>query len=139
MIPADDERLGREYPAGDPKDGRLARALHVDVPVWRELGNEILGDLDERLFGVGWWAPHPGRSRRILISDHLFACVRSVEANLIEARLHLMEAMEFWARESDFHARTVSLGPDRQLKVALPERKRLLDEITPAMAMLHSI
>jgi hypothetical protein len=111
----------------------------VDAPAWRELGDEILGDLDEQISGVGWWAPHPGRSRRILISDHLCNCVRSVETNLIEARLHLIEAMDVWERESDFHARAVSITADRGLKVELPERRRPLDEITPAMAMLHCV
>lgn len=139
MTPADIERFNREYSSGEPREGRLARALQVDAPVWRELGNEILSDLDEHTFGVRWWAPHPGTSRRILISDHLFTCVRSVETNLIEARLHLIEAMDFWERESDFHARTVSITADGKLDVQLPERKRPLDEITPAMAMLHSV
>ena len=118
MTTADAERLGIEYSASEPKAGRLARALHVDVPVWRELGRNSR-DLDERVFGVGWWAPHPGTSRRILISDHLFTCVRCVEANLIEARLHLIEAMDFWARESDFHARAVSLRFGSAAQVAL--------------------
>jgi len=139
MTPADAERLGRGYPVGEPKGGRLARALNVDIPAWRELGNEILRDLDERVLGIGWWAPHPGTSRRILISDHLLTCVRSVETNLIEARLHLMEAADFWQRESDFCARAVSVDHDGTVRVALPERKRPLDEITPVMATLHAV
>lgn len=111
----------------------------MDVPVWRELGNEILGDLDEHVFGVGWWAPYPGTSRRILISDHLSNCVRSIETNLVEARLHLIEAMDAWERDSDFHARAVSITRDGNIKVETPERKRPLDEITHAIAMLHSV
>src|ERR1700730_17128538 len=139
MTRADIERLSQEYPVRDPRQGRLARALQVDIPVWRQLGDEILGDLDEHVFGVGWWAPGPGTSRRILISDHLCNCVRSVETNLIEARLHLIEAMDFWERESDFHARAVSISADRTLKLEMPERRRPLDEITAAMGILHSI
>lgn len=54
MTPADIERFTREYTATEPREGRLARALQVDVPVWRELGNEILADFDERSFGVRW-------------------------------------------------------------------------------------
>jgi hypothetical protein len=110
----------------------------VDVPVWRDLGNELLGDLDERVFGVGWWAPHPGTSRRVLISDHLCTCIRSVEANLVEASLHLIEATDFWERESDFHARAVALTPGGPT-VELPERRRPLDDAVPAMATLHSV
>ncbi|MBI2454784.1 MAG: hypothetical protein HYV46_01445, partial [candidate division NC10 bacterium] len=125
--------------AVEPQEGRLARALQVDVPVWREFGNEILADFNDQSFGVRWWSPHPGTSRRILISDHLFTCVRSVETNLLEARLHLFEAMDFWERESDFHARAVSMTGDGRIELQLPERKRPLDEITPAMATLHAV
>jgi hypothetical protein len=139
MTSADIERFSREYAAGEPMEGRLARALQVDVPVWRELGNEILADLDEHVFGVRWWAPHPGTSRRILISDHLFGSVRSVESNLVEARLHLIEAMDFWERESDFHARAVSVTTDGRINLQLPERRCPLDELRPAMSMLHTV
>src|SRR3989442_1078984 len=139
MWPADIDRRGKEYQGGDPREGRLARALQVDIPVWRELGSDTLADLDDHVFGVGWWAPGPGTSRRILISDHLYNCVRSVESNLIEARLHLIEAIDFWERESDFHARAVSITRDGNLEVEMPERRRPLDEITPAMGILHAI
>jgi len=139
MTRADIERLSREYEAGEPREGRLARAFQVDIPVWRQLGDDIFVGLDDRVFGVGWWAPGPGTSRRILISDHLYSCVRSVEPNLIEARLHLLDAMDFWERESDFHARAVSVNQDGSLRVQMPERRRPLDEITPATAMLHSV
>jgi hypothetical protein len=139
MTPGDIERLSQEYSAGEPREGRLARALHVDMPVWRQLGDAILSDFDDHVFGVGWWAPEPGTSRRILISDHLYNCVRSVETNLIEARLHLLEAMDFWERESDFHARAVSVNRDGTVKVELPQRRRPLDEITSAMGTLHIV
>ena len=139
MTSADIKRLSKKYAAGEPTEGRLARALQVDVPVWRELGNEILADLDEHVFGVRWWAPHPGTSRRILISDHLFSCVRSVELNLLEARLHLIEAMDFWERESDFHARAVSVTTDGRINIQLPERTCPLDELRPTMSMLHTV
>jgi hypothetical protein len=109
------------------------------VPVWRELGNEILADFDEHAFGIGWWAPHPGTSRRILISDHLYSCVRSVETNLVEARLHLLEAMDFWERDSEFYARAVTITRGGRRDVRLPERTRPLDEIPRAMSWLHVV
>ncbi len=139
MTRADIERLSREYSAVEPREGRLARALEVDIPVWRQLGDAILGDFDDHVFGVGWWVPEPGTSRRILISDHLYNCVRSVETNLVEARLHLFEAMDFWERESDFHARAVSINIDGTLKVEMPRRTRPLDEIASAMGTLHIV
>lgn len=139
MTPADIERLSREYAAGEPREGRLARALQVDVPVWRELGNAVLADLDEGVFGVGWWAPYPGTSRRILLGDHLFTCVRSVETNLVEARLHLMEATDYWERENALHARAVSLAEDGKVEVRLPERRRPIDEVSLAMPIVHTV
>ena len=131
--------MSEEYSAGEPREGRLARALHVDMPVWRQLGDAILSDFNDHVCGVGWWAPEPGTSRRILMSDHLYNCVRSVEANLIEARLHLFEAMDCWERESDFHARAVSVNTDGTLKVEMPDRRRPLDEITSTMGTLHIV
>ena len=47
--------------------------------------------------------------------------------------------MDFWERESEFHARAVSVGSDRRPKVSIPERRRPLDEITSAMATLHTV
>jgi hypothetical protein len=138
MMKADVERFSKEYAAEEPAEGRLARVLQVDVPAWRDLANEILADLDDHAFGVRWWAPHPGTARRILISDHLFTCVTSVESNLIEARLHLIEAMDFWERESALHARAVSVT-EYGVKVQLPPRRCPLDELTPAMSMLHTV
>jgi hypothetical protein len=57
----------------------------------------------------------------------------------MEARLHLLEAMDFWERESDFHARAVSMNKGGTLKVEIPERRRPLDEITLAMGTLHAV
>ena len=71
-----------------------ATALGVHVPRCVELSREILGDLSPNPpYGVAWWAPHPGTSRRILISDHLFACAQSVGDNLIERRSPSLRAL----------------------------------------------
>ena len=139
MTRADIERLSGEYRATEPLHGRLARALRVEVPVWRELGNEILADLDEGVFGVGWWSPGPGTSRRILISDHLLSCVRSIETNLVEAQLHLLEAMDFWEREADFYARSVSINRGRRLELRPPERRRPLEDLLGPTSTLHVV
>jgi hypothetical protein len=79
--------------------------------------------------------------RAAYLSVNIFSAlssVRSVELNLIEARLHLIEAMDFWERESDFHARAVSVTTDGRINVQLPERRCPLDELRPAMSMLHT-
>ena len=45
--------------------------------------DRILADPTDAPYGVGWWAPHPGTSRRILMSDLLYACTASVSTNLV--------------------------------------------------------
>ena len=76
----------------------FADALGVDVPDLRSLRRELRGDLDDTvgIFGIGWWFPHPGTQRRILISDYLIMASESVETNLIEAKLHYLEALSAW-------------------------------------------
>lgn len=59
------------------------------LPAVHQLQRRVFADLDETRHGVGWWAPHPGTSRQILIRDHLVQCITSVEVNLVDARLHL--------------------------------------------------
>lgn len=139
MRAEDERRLSQDYPPDEPVPGRLARALDVDLPAWRELRDRIFADLDECRFGIGWWAPLLGPKRRILISDYLFACADSVETNMIEAKLHLLEAMDFWERESEFHARCVTIGPGGQPQICLPERRRPLDDVQHEMPRLHAI
>jgi hypothetical protein len=87
----DIEKLGVPYPESGVLDERFGNALGVTPSAVRELQREVFGDFDEKVGGVGWWAPHPGTSRRILISDHLLQCIASIETNLVEARLHLLE------------------------------------------------
>jgi hypothetical protein len=83
----DEEKLQKPYPEATPIPERFADSLRVVLPGVRELQQEVSADLDERKFGVGWWAPYPGTSRRILISDHLLLCVGTIETNLVEAQL----------------------------------------------------
>ena len=73
-------------------DVEFSKVLGVDAPGVVCLYNEIFNDLDENIYGVGWWAPHPGTTRRILISHYLLECTKSIGTNLIEAALHLLEA-----------------------------------------------
>jgi len=109
----------------------------VPLPAVANLHDAVAADLDERVYGVGWWAPHPGTSRRILISDHLIQCVASIPRNLVEARLHLLEAFDCWQRESDFVADAASLGRDGRLQIRLPSRVKPADDLPHALASLH--
>ncbi len=139
MRTADVTRLKEPYPgdATAPSPGP-AGALGVEVPRWAALEQEILTDLSvESPFGIGWWAPHPGTSRRILISDQLYSCTNSVESNLREAALHWLEFLECADRESDFMANAVSVK-DGQLLVKAPRRNSPIEDITADLVRLHS-
>jgi hypothetical protein len=61
-----------------PPERRLAASLGVDTPAVDALCGEIANDLDETTYGIGWWAPEPDTSRRILISDHLIQCTEGI-------------------------------------------------------------
>src|SRR4051794_12179891 len=96
MKTADIARLSQPFPGGPDVSGRApVAALGIAIPEWDALEDRIFADLTEALpYGIGWWAPHPGTSRRILISDQLYACTASVSMNLIEAGIHLLELID---------------------------------------------
>ena len=106
MRPDDIARLSQPYPDGpDRGTAGPTRALDVDTPNWEALERRIFADLTiEQPYGFGWWAPHPGTSRRILISDQLYACTTSVSTNLVEAGVHWLELLDAVDREDSFQA-----------------------------------
>ncbi len=109
MRASDVARLSQPFPEGADPAFAAASALGVAVPRWDELESAILGDLrGQPPYGVSWWAPHPGTSRRILISDQLYACAYSASDNLIEAALHWLEFLDFSERYSDRFANVLS-------------------------------
>ena len=89
MRACDLARLSAPYPEDeDSTDGTAMSALGLPLRRWNELEALILDDfVDQPPYGIGWWAPHPGTSRRIPISDQLYACIASVSANMTEAVL----------------------------------------------------
>jgi hypothetical protein len=133
------EQLRKPYDQAISTEDRFALALGIDCSVIRILFDEIFQDLDEQRYGVGWWAPHPGTSRRILISDYLLQCVESIRTNLIEARRHLMEASDWQERESDFVANAAKLDENARLLVQLPPRTAAIDDLPGCMTQLHRV
>ena len=99
MKDAELERLGLPYPEGQSGLTAFAAALGVQVDEILALYDQIFGDLDVVALGVGWWAPHPGDARRILISDYLVQAIYATATNLVEARLHLLEAQHAMENE----------------------------------------
>src|ERR1017187_9318691 len=93
MRPTDFARLNEPYPIDtDPPEAAARTALGMDLPHGTTLEAEILADFTEQPpYGIGWWAPGPGTSRRILIADQLYCCMTSVAGNMTEAALHWVE------------------------------------------------
>lgn len=132
------ERMRVPLREGENLDAGFARAVGVEVPAVRRLCREVFDDLDDQVFGVRWWASHLGTTRRILISHHLVQCVRSVEINLIEASLHLLEAADYWEQESDFWADVIARRPDGRLEFQSRRRATPADDLARRMATLHA-
>jgi len=134
----DEERLATPYPpATPPSRERLAGALAIETPQLALLREAVFADFDETRGGIAWWYDHLDTRRRILISDHLWQCIASVSTNLIEARLHQAEVLEWWDRERRFVEHNLSWNDDDRL--VIPKRLRPLDELPNYFAELHTV
>ncbi len=135
------DMAGLEKPFASSDDPEIAfpKAVGIDTPEVEALYREIIGDLDETVYGIGWWAPHPGTSRRILISNYLLECVRSIRTNLTEASLHLLEALDCWDKEGDFLANCVTRGKDGEPSIQVPNRTKPAEDLARRMATLHTV
>lgn len=138
MRATDLARLNRPYPetADPPASGGVA-ALGMELPHWTALETDILADFDEQPpYGIGWWAPGPGTSRRILIADQLYCCVASVEGNMTEAALHWLEFLDASERDSERFADAVKIEHGRPT-IAAPRPRSPLDQLGPAFIRIH--
>ncbi|MBV8758737.1 MAG: hypothetical protein JO257_15730 [Deltaproteobacteria bacterium] len=129
-------------PYGDApaeRDHGFDRALGIFVPAVNALVAAIDSDMDVTVHGVRWWVGHPiGDKRRILISDHLIESVRSIEKNLVDAKLHELSLAHFDAREAHQmrHLVTVQRG---QIKMEFPKRETPIDDLSRTMGDLHRV
>jgi hypothetical protein len=107
-------KLSAPYPTDGTEAPPPTQILGVQVRCWDELEEAINSDLTVAApWGISWWAPSPGTSRRILISDQLHCCARSVNQNLIEAALHWLEYQDWLERESNRNADVVKVVAGR--------------------------
>jgi hypothetical protein len=81
MRSADLNRLRAPYNSPRDMDLQFALALGIDISMVEELFRKVFGDLDETVFGIGWWAPHLGTKRSILISHYLVDCIKNISTN----------------------------------------------------------
>lgn len=98
MLSKDLNRLKSSYPAAAFRPGesdlvRLSGPLGLDLVDLVALGDEIIGDLDLVVKGIGWWSAYTDidRKTRILLSDYLASLARTVPDNLVEARIERLE------------------------------------------------
>lgn len=97
MLDNDVRRLKTPYPeaiaVAVPDQTRLATPLGLDLEKPVALGNEIVADLSDVSFGIGWWKAYRDldRKNRILLSDYLVAAARAIPVNLIEAQVERLE------------------------------------------------
>ena len=138
MRPADIELLSQRCPDGTVRS-TTTRLLGVQTPNWEALERSIFDDfVTEWPYGIGWWAPHPGTSRRILISDQLHACSTSVSTNLIEAGVHWLELLGAVDREDSFQADAIRIVHGEP-QVFPPPRLTPLESLGPDMVRLHEV
>lgn len=138
MRTADIKRLSEPYSDdSDQSSADPAQPLGVDTPKWKQLEIAILEDLcTQQPYGIGWWAPHPGTSRRVLISDHLYACTRSVLDNMVESALHRLEVLDWSEQESDRLANVVRVV-NGSLDLQMPRPRNPLESLSNQMVRLH--
>lgn len=137
MRAVDVKRLSDPFEEGADRANEAAAMLGVAVPRWNELRDSILEDLRVTSpYGISWWAPHPGASRRILISDQLYACASSLGDNLLEAALHQLEYLDYAERHSDRFADCLSFVYGEPAIKAPPPRDPL-EELGLQMVRMH--
>ena len=138
MRPADLVRLKEPYPEHvEPTDADARAAIGVSLRHWTTLEGEIFADFTEQPpYGIGWWAPDPGASRRILISDQLHCCLESVAGNLTEAALHWLEYLGASDRDSARLADAVKLTPTGPV-ISPPRPINPLEQLCPEFIRIH--
>jgi hypothetical protein len=140
MRSGDVKRLEVPFPLTDdrPPTEQFYDALELRVPNARALAAEILADLDTKRFGIAWWVGRIPTKRRILIGDQLYLATAAIEENLSEAKLHLLEAEDFFEQ----HARKPQVEVIEEGGAVRPRLRRLssaADHLPGEMAKLHVV
>ena len=138
MKPADLARLNEPYPeALEPTEEDARAAIGIKLPHWASLESEIFSDfVEQQPYGIGWWAPDPGTSRRILIADQLSCCLASVAGNMTEAALHWLEYLDASDRDSARLAHAVKMLPSGPV-IDLPRPRSVSEQLAPDLVRMH--
>ena len=135
----DSERLSEPYDRSQP-NGRATLAADVGFPLPRvaQLFRTVFGDLDDVALGIGWWSPHPGTARRILISDQLVCCLYDLDTNVVEAAIHQLEARGCAAEFSRRFVDAVRVHPGGHT-VTVPNPRSPAEAITERSVAMHVV
>ena len=138
MRAADLARLSEPYPeALEPTEEDARAAIGIKLPHWASLESEIFSDfVEQQPYGIGWWAPDPGTSRRILIADQLSCCLASVAGNMTEAALHWLEYLDASDRDSARLAHAVKVLPSGPV-IDLPRPRSVSEQLAPDLVRMH--
>jgi hypothetical protein len=138
MRPEDLARLNEPYSENvEPTEADARAAIGVKLPHWIALEDEIFADFSEQSpYGIGWWAPDPGTSRRILISDQLYCCLDSVVNNMVEAALHWLEYLGASDRDNARLADAVKMTPTGPL-FSPPRPRTASDQLWADFIRIH--
>ena len=138
MKPADLARLNEPYPeALEPTEEDARAAIGIKLPHWASLESEIFSDfVEQQPYGIGWWAPDPGTSRRILIAAQLSCCLASVAGNMTEAALHWLEYLGASDRDSARLAHAVKMLPSGPV-IDLPRPRSVSEQLAPDLVRMH--
>jgi hypothetical protein len=121
----------------EPTDADARAAIGVNLPHWTVLEDEIFADFSEQPpYGIGWWAPDPGASRRILISDQLYCCLDSVAGNMTDAALHWLEYLDACDRDNARLANAVKMT-SRGPVFSPPRARSACDQLCPDFIRIH--
>ena len=137
MRPHDIARLSSSIAHEREADSETLMALGLALPNFDQLTEAIFGDLqDSPPFGISWWDPTLAPEFRILVSDQLYVCTKSVFDNLIESSLHWLEFIDWKGHDDNLIPVKVENG---RLYPGAPRRDTPLQVLTPWMKNLHTV
>ncbi len=138
MRASDLAHLNQPYPKDhEPTEADARAAIGVKLPEWTSLESEILADfVEQEPYGIGWWAPYPGTSRRILIADQLYSCLTSVGQNMTEAALHWLEYLDAMERNGTRYADAVRMD-STGVPFDPPRPHSASEQLAPDLVRMH--
>jgi hypothetical protein len=120
----------------DRFDRRFHSSIDADVPSANKLVGEIFDDLSRQSYGVSWWQT-VNVHERILIGDYLYQCAEGIEANLVEAKLHLLEWLHVRDQIDKRFADVISRTPHGTLQQKLPPAEAPIDDLPNKLEAMH--